>query len=85
MSIAAINEQLLRSIGVGVALARVSDLTVSYRNPAFAEWFAEPGPEARLTDLIPDLSAEDIAAARRVLYALVEMGIEAREREPASS
>ncbi|WP_109464794.1 adenylate/guanylate cyclase domain-containing protein [Albibacillus kandeliae] len=63
MSIAAINEQLLRSIGVGVALARVSDLTVSYRNPAFAEWFAEPGPEARLTDLIPDLSAEDIAEA----------------------
>ena len=31
------------------------------------------------------VSAEDIAAARRVLYALVEMGIEAREREPASS
>ena len=31
------------------------------------------------------VSAEDIAAARRVLYALVEMGIEAREREAASS
>ncbi len=47
--------------------------------------------EVPLANLIRDLrisarvSAEDIAAARRVLYALVEMGIEAREREPASS
>ena len=31
------------------------------------------------------VGAEDIAAARRVLYALVEMGIEARERAVASS
>ncbi|KAB2848032.1 MAG: winged helix DNA-binding protein, partial [Sphingopyxis terrae] len=31
------------------------------------------------------VSAEDIAAARRVLYALVEMGTEAREPEAGSS
>jgi class 3 adenylate cyclase len=64
MSIAAINEQLLRAIGVGVALARSSDLMLTYQNPAFGEWFAAPEGVATLLDLIPDLTIEDIEEAR---------------------
>ena len=35
------NEQLLRAIGVGVALIDPDTLTVRFCNPTFAEWFGE--------------------------------------------
>ena len=60
MSIAAINEQLLRAIGVGVAVVRAADLGLVFHNQPFAEWFGTPGPGAALTDAIEGLSAEDI-------------------------
>ena len=62
MSIAAINEQLLRSIGVGVALVDAADLSFSYCNEAFAEWFGTS--DGTLQDAIPDLKPEDIDQAR---------------------
>lgn len=62
MSITAINEQLLRSIGVGVSIARASDLRLIFSNPAISEWFGEPGEDTLLTELIDGLSEEDIAA-----------------------
>ena len=39
MSIEAINEQLLRAIGVGVAILDPEDLTFRFYNQVFADWF----------------------------------------------
>ncbi|MDW4500356.1 adenylate/guanylate cyclase domain-containing protein [Sulfitobacter sp. D35] len=66
MSIEAINEQLLRAIGVGVALVDIDSLVLVYRNDTFDEWFASNGPTATLQDLLPTL---DITAMRAGLEA----------------
>jgi hypothetical protein len=57
MSIEAINEQLLRAIGVGVALIDLPDLRFRFHDDTFAEWFGAPDrddwldiPAAKLTD-----------------------------------
>lgn len=42
VNLSAINEHLLKSIGVGVAILRMSDLGVFYHNAAFADWFGDP-------------------------------------------
>ncbi|MFW8634586.1 adenylate/guanylate cyclase domain-containing protein [Cribrihabitans pelagius] len=55
MSLAAINEQLLRAIGVGVAVVRASDLGFVFHNQPFAEWFGTPAPDAVLTGVIEGL------------------------------
>lgn len=62
MNIAAINEQLLRAIGVGIALATVDDLALTFHNEKFAEWFGAPGPGARLPDIFPDVDIERLRA-----------------------
>ncbi|MGR3759306.1 adenylate/guanylate cyclase domain-containing protein [Roseobacteraceae bacterium NS-SX3] len=64
MSIAAINEQLLRAIGVGVAVVRVADLQFVFHNQPFAEWFGTPAPDTVLTDALCGLSEEDLAPLR---------------------
>lgn len=64
MSIEAINEQLLRAIGVGVALLDLNELRFRFYNDTFSEWFGEPDPEARLSDLF---AAMDIEALREAL------------------
>jgi len=63
MSIAAINQQLLRAIGVGIAIVRADDYRFVFFNTAFAEWFGEPGDEDRLADLMEDLPIEEMSAA----------------------
>ncbi|MEO1138361.1 MAG: adenylate/guanylate cyclase domain-containing protein [Pseudomonadota bacterium] len=62
MSIEAINEQLLRAIGVGVALIDLEDQTFRFRNDTFNEWFGEPDASFRLTDLFPDIAVDDLLA-----------------------
>ena len=42
MSIAAINEQLLRAIGVGIAIVGEDDLDFQFHNEKLTEWFGEP-------------------------------------------
>ena len=58
MSIEAINERLLRSVGVGVALVRFSDLQFYFYNQAFAEWFGDPVKNETLQAIIDDLQDE---------------------------
>lgn len=60
MSIEAINEQLLRAIGVGVAIVDLDELCLRFRNDTFATWFGESAVGTRLTDLFPDLEPEGI-------------------------
>jgi adenylate cyclase len=58
MSIEAINEQLLRAIGVGVALLDLADLRFRFHNDTFAEWFGTAEPGRPLSDLFPDLDLD---------------------------
>ncbi|SHE70958.1 Adenylate cyclase, class 3 [Ruegeria intermedia] len=60
MSIQAINEQLLRAIGTGVAVLRASDLTFIFHNGPFAEWFGTPAAGQTLPDLLPDLDRREL-------------------------
>ncbi len=60
MSILAINEQLLRAIGVGVAVVRAADLSFVFHNGPFAEWFGEPEPGSVLSDLLPELNIREL-------------------------
>jgi adenylate cyclase len=69
MSIEAINEQLLRAIGVGVALVDATELRFRFHNDTFAEWFGAPEASARLPELFPALDLtglhESLAAGGR--------------------
>lgn len=58
MSIEAINEQLLRAIGVGVALVDLSEMSVGFRNDTFTEWFGGRGTATRLAELFPALDLD---------------------------
>lgn len=65
MSIEAINEQLLRAIGVGVALLDVDELRLRFCNDTFAEWFGAPERDARLAEMFPDLDTGALRASFR--------------------
>lgn len=58
MSIEAINEQLLRAIGVGVALIDLDTLALKFRNDTFNEWFGEGDSGASLVSIFPDLDMD---------------------------
>ncbi len=64
MSIQAINEQLLRSIGVGIAILRFSDLHFYFHNPSFAEWFGDPSTSESLPQIIEGWREEARTALR---------------------
>ncbi|MEM9104117.1 MAG: adenylate/guanylate cyclase domain-containing protein [Pseudomonadota bacterium] len=63
MSIEAINEQLLRAIGVGVALVDRTDLAFHFYNDTFEEWFGTPEDGANLNDLFAELDVEAMQSA----------------------
>ncbi len=65
MTIAAINEQLLRAIGVGVALLDRQTLQFGFRNDTFDEWFSGDTPSDQLQQLFPDL---DTSAVQQSLH-----------------
>lgn len=60
MSIEAINEQLLRAIGVGVALIELDRHTVQFRNDTFNEWFGENDSASTLKDFFPSLDVDEM-------------------------
>jgi class 3 adenylate cyclase len=55
MSIAAINEQLLRAIGVGIAIIGEETLDFRFNNEKFTEWFGTPEDGAALPEVFPDI------------------------------
>ena len=69
MSIEAINEQLLRAIGVGVALLDRQTLQFGFRNDTFDEWFSSEAQPTQLQQLFPELDItamqSDLATAGR--------------------
>lgn len=62
MSIAAINEQLLRAIGVGIAITGEKELDFRFHNEKFSEWFGEPPADATLSTVFPDIDIDALRA-----------------------
>ncbi|MEM7731050.1 MAG: adenylate/guanylate cyclase domain-containing protein [Pseudomonadota bacterium] len=62
MSIEAINEQLLRAIGVGVALVEVKSLSIRFANDTFVEWFGSQDDSPQLSDILPTLDTGEALA-----------------------
>ncbi|MEM7302768.1 MAG: adenylate/guanylate cyclase domain-containing protein [Pseudomonadota bacterium] len=60
MSIEAINEQLLRAIGVGVALLDRKNFDFHFTNDTFEEWFADQLDNRRLADIFTDLNLDEL-------------------------
>ena len=58
MSIEAINEQLLRAIGVGVALLDRQSLKFNFFNDTFEDWFGDPAEAGSLRDLFEELDVD---------------------------
>lgn len=63
MSIEAINEQLLRAIGVGVALIDRESLHFRFQNDTFAEWFGVLEPGTGLGEVFAGFDTEALLAA----------------------
>jgi len=81
MSILAINEQLLRAIGVGVAVVRASDLQFVFHNGPFAEWFGKPEADQTLRDFLPDLDPKELEDVKQSgLRYSVELKIKPKRR-----
>jgi class 3 adenylate cyclase len=60
MSIEAINEQLLRAIGVGVALLDADDFSFRFQNDTFVEWFSPQEDQGTLPKLLPEFDAVEL-------------------------
>ncbi len=80
MSIAAINEHLLRSLGVGVAILRFSDLQFYYHNQSFGEWFGSPDTSDVVSSIIEDLRDEARSALRETGQFVAEVEVKPRRR-----
>ncbi|WP_425053604.1 adenylate/guanylate cyclase domain-containing protein [Psychromarinibacter sp. S121] len=63
MSIEAINEQLLRAIGVGVALLDLETFRIKFHNDTFREWFGDIEIGQHLSELFASLDPEPLKAA----------------------
>ncbi|MCP4317291.1 MAG: adenylate/guanylate cyclase domain-containing protein [Hyphomicrobiales bacterium] len=62
MSIEAINEQLLRAIGLGVALIDRTDFSFHFYDDTFEEWFGKPEDEAGLSGVFTELDLDELHA-----------------------
>ena len=62
MSIEAINERLLRAIGVGVAVLDSESQRFVFRNNTFNEWFDGEEPHDSLAELFPDFDTSALMA-----------------------
>ncbi|MEM1419610.1 MAG: adenylate/guanylate cyclase domain-containing protein [Pseudomonadota bacterium] len=63
MSIEAINEQLLRAIGAGVAILDPDELSFRFYNQTFSDWFETAAPGAAFAAVFPDLDRTAVIAA----------------------
>ena len=61
--LAIINEQLLRAIGVGIALARRDNFEIFFQNLSFWTWFDEPPLGRMLDQTLPGLDLAELEEA----------------------
>lgn len=60
MSIEAINEQLLRATGVGVALLDGETFNFTFHNETFQEWFGNPNEAGSLVEIFQELDPDQL-------------------------
>lgn len=60
MAIASINEQLLKAVGVGIALFDANSGEMQFCNDVFAEWFDEADPGMGINTLFPELDTDEL-------------------------
>lgn len=75
-----INEQLLRSIGVGIAIVRYSDLEFYFHNSAFSEWFGDPGSSELLQQVIEEIREPAMASLEETGRFSGEVQVKPRRR-----
>lgn len=63
MSITAINEKLLRAIGVGIGIVDPEGLRLRFQNKAFETWFGAPALNTPLEDFLVGLDTDAMVAA----------------------
>jgi len=63
MAIASINEQLLRAVGVGIALFDGKTGNLQFCNDVFGEWFDDAGPGVSIQTLFPELDLAELKAS----------------------
>ncbi len=80
VTLSSINEHLLKSIGVGIAILRFDDLQFHYHNAAFAQWFGEPETSEIIKDTIAKLRDEARAALRETGSYTGEVQIKPKRR-----
>ncbi len=79
-TLSSINEHLLKSIGVGIAILRFSDLHFYFYNAAFADWFGEPGSSDVINQVIEDMRDEARASLRETGRYTGEVQVKPRRR-----
>ena len=80
VSLTTINEHLLRSIGVGVAILRYSDLHFHFHNAAFAEWFGDPATSDLVAETIEELREAARDALRETGHYAAEVQVKPKRR-----
>ncbi len=80
VTLTSINEKLLKSIGVGIAILRLSDLEVLYNNAAFSDWFGDPAAEDGPTEAMMLLRDEAGPALREDGSYRVELMVKPKRR-----
>ncbi len=80
IALSTINEHLLKSIGVGVAILRYSDLSFQYYNAAFAEWFGDPADSEAIPEIIEKLRETAAEALRETGRYAGEVQVKPRRR-----
>lgn len=80
LAVSSINEHLLKSIGVGVAIVRTRDWKFFYYNAAFAEWFGDPATDETLIERIEGLRAASEAPLREKGEHAIEVQVKPRRR-----
>jgi len=63
MSIEAINEQLLRAVGVGIAVFSYKDRTLQFYNEVFETWFGDEKMGGNLSEVFPTLELDPLYSA----------------------
>ncbi|MDU8946716.1 adenylate/guanylate cyclase domain-containing protein [Ovoidimarina sediminis] len=80
ISLNTINEQLLKSIGVGIAIIRYRDLHFSFHNAAFAEWFGDPAESEAVREITADLRDRAMDAFRETGRFQAEVQVKPKRR-----
>ncbi len=78
MLIEAISEQLLKAMGVGVALVNAGDLKIRFTNPTFCEWFGQSHNGSSIGDVFESLNVE---ALRETLSKTGQYTLETRVKK----